>query len=190
MSSCRRSPLKANTPAMSPEIRRPRVRPGVSPSVLVPSRWSCPDILYKGHRSCLHTDTMATSRREPTWPGAPRGRFRSGGVRTLCIRLRTHCSEGKQRGLESGGSRILSLRFLASEANLICTEDSPASLAGWERALRMGCAQSQSPLAKTSVGTVCLPRWIPRLGGISVTGGPRPSSLSYCGVRLDGVQAA
>ena len=39
---------RAKTPAMSPETLKLRVRPGVTPSVLVPSSWSCPDVLYRG----------------------------------------------------------------------------------------------------------------------------------------------
>ena len=33
-----------------------------------------------------HTDTMAPNRRVPTWPGAPRGSFRSGDGRTQCTK--------------------------------------------------------------------------------------------------------
>ena len=50
------------------------------------SRCSGRGILYKGHRSCSRTG--ATSQREPTWPNAPRGKFRSGGVRIRSTRGR------------------------------------------------------------------------------------------------------
>ena len=66
----------------------PQPRRGPTPSVLVLNRGCCPDILYRGHRPCLHTNTMAPSRREPTWPGSPWGSFRSGIVRTQCTRGR------------------------------------------------------------------------------------------------------
>ena len=67
----------------------------------------------------------------------------------------------------------MSLRFLACEANLICTEDSPAGLAGLERALRMSCAQRQAPAAKTSVGNGLSSSRDSSSRWISASGGPK-----------------
>ena len=84
--------------------------------------------VHRDHRSCLRTDTTATSQREPTWPGAPRGKFRSGGVRTLCTRSR-------QQLLGQVGLPIPRAPFFEAGSSPSCTGDFPASAADRAQAM-------------------------------------------------------